>query len=162
GRDRRHARPRTTRGTSRCARSAGHPSRRNERARPSRSESPPRAALYDGAVMEALLFDFDGTLVDTESVCLRAWEEVYRRHGVVLSFERWQHGSGTLDGFDEFGHLEELLGAQVDRDAVGREYRSRELELMASEPLRAGVAEYLDDARRLGLALGIVSSSSNA
>jgi HAD superfamily hydrolase (TIGR01509 family) len=113
-------------------------------------------------VIRALLFDFDGTIVDTESVCLRAWEETYRRHGVELSFDRWQHGIGTLNGFDELGHLEELLGTPVDRDAVSEEQRAREQELMASEPLRSGVAEYLDDARRLGLALAIVSSSSDA
>ena len=110
-------------------------------------------------MIRALLFDFDGTLVDSESVCLRAWEETYRGHGVDLSFERWRHGIGTLDGFDEVGHLEELLGSAVERKAVQEEHRLRELELLAAEPLRPGVQVYLDDARRLGLAVGIVSTS---
>lgn len=111
-------------------------------------------------MIKALLFDFDGTLVDTESVCLRAWQDTYRRHGVELSFDRWQHGIGTLDGFDEVGHLEELLGRTIDRDVVNEEHRVRELEMLAAEPLRPGVAEYLDEANRLGLAVAIVSSSS--
>jgi HAD superfamily hydrolase (TIGR01509 family) len=111
-------------------------------------------------VIKALLFDFDGTLVDTESVCLRAWMETYRRHGVELSFERWRHGIGTLDGFDELGHLEELLAAPVDRGSIDMEYRRRELELLAVEPLRPGIAAYLDQARELGLSVGIVSTSS--
>ena len=110
-------------------------------------------------VIRALLFDFDGTLVDTESICLRAWEETYRRRGVELSFERWRHGIGTLDGFDELGHLEELLGSPVDRAAVDEERAALERELLSREPLRAGVQEYLDDARRRGLAVGIVSTS---
>jgi HAD superfamily hydrolase (TIGR01509 family) len=110
-------------------------------------------------VIRALLFDFDGTLVDTESVCLRAWEETYRRHGVELSFERWRQGIGTLNGFDELAHLEELLGAPIDRAAVDEEHRRHELELLGREPLRSGVQAYLDDARRLGLAVGIVSTS---
>jgi HAD superfamily hydrolase (TIGR01509 family) len=110
-------------------------------------------------VIRALLFDFDGTLVDSESVCLRAWEETYRRHGVELSFERWRHGIGTLDGFDELGHLEELLESPVDRTTVEEEHRALEAELLAREPLRPGVQEYLDDARRRGLAVGIVSTS---
>jgi HAD superfamily hydrolase (TIGR01509 family) len=111
-------------------------------------------------VIKALLFDFDGTLVDTESVCLRAWTETYRRHGVELSFERWRHGIGTLDGFDELGHLEDLLGAPIDRPVVDDEHRRLELELLAAEPLRPGVAAYLDEARRLGLSIGIVSTST--
>jgi HAD superfamily hydrolase (TIGR01509 family) len=113
-----------------------------------------------GDVIKALLFDFDGTLVDSESVCLRAWEETYRLHGVELSFERWQHGIGTIDGFDELAHLEELLGSPIDRDAVNEEHRVRELEMMSQEPLRPGVAEYLEEASRLGLEVAIVSSSS--
>jgi HAD superfamily hydrolase (TIGR01509 family) len=113
-------------------------------------------------VIRALLFDFDGTLVDTESVCLRAWEETYAGHGVELSFERWRHGIGTLEGFDEIAHLEELLGGPVDRDAVQAGRRRRELELLAAETLRPGVQAYLDDARALGLDVAIVSSSSVA
>jgi HAD superfamily hydrolase (TIGR01509 family) len=111
-------------------------------------------------VIKALLFDFDGTLVDSESVCLRAWEETYRRHGVELSFERWRQGIGTLEGFDELDHLEELLGARIHRDAVVDEHNRREAELLAAEALRPGVQEYLDEAAALGLDVAIVSSSS--
>jgi HAD superfamily hydrolase (TIGR01509 family) len=110
-------------------------------------------------VIRALLFDFDGTLVDSESVCLRAWEETYRSHGAELSFERWRKGIGTLNGFDEFAHLEELLGHPVDRDEVDEEHRRRELELLAQEPLRPGVQAYLDAARERNLAVAIVSTS---
>ena len=110
-------------------------------------------------MIRALLFDFDGTLVDSESVCLHAWEETYRSHGVELSFERWRRGIGTLNGFDELAHLEELLGQAVDRDAVDEEHRRRELELLAQEPLRPGVQAYLDRARERGLAVAIVSTS---
>jgi len=113
-------------------------------------------------VIKALLFDFDGTVVDSESVCLSAWSDTYARHGVELSFERWRQGIGTLDGFDELDHLEELLGAPVDREAVVQEHRVRELELLASESLRPGVAQYLADATRLGLRTAIVSSSGRA
>jgi HAD superfamily hydrolase (TIGR01509 family) len=110
-------------------------------------------------MIRALLFDFDGTLVDTESICLHAWEETYRAHGVDLSFEQWRRGIGTLKGFDELAHLEELLGHAVDREAVQKERRARELALVEHEPLRPGVQAYLDGARERGLAVAVVSTS---
>jgi HAD superfamily hydrolase (TIGR01509 family) len=107
----------------------------------------------------ALLFDFDGTLIDTESVDLRSWQEVFAAHGVEVPLERFALRIGTLGGPDELDELEALLGRPCDRDAIQAERRKRELELLAGEPLRPGVAQYLDGARRLGLRLGVVSSS---
>ena len=37
-----------------------------------------------GRRVKALLFDFDGTIVDSESVDMRAWEEVFEAHGRPL------------------------------------------------------------------------------
>src|SRR5206468_8220790 len=136
------------------------PSRRNARERPSRSESPPRAHSTMGPVIEALLFDFDGLLVDTETPEHRAWEEAFRDHGVELALEHWSQGIGTLDGFESAAHLEELLGRPVDRAVVLEQARRREAELRAGAGLRPGVDVYLAEARRLGLRTAIVSSSS--
>lgn len=110
-------------------------------------------------MIRALLFDFDGLLVDTESPSYEAWADVYRQYGHELTIERWSAAIGTLDGFDPFGDLEGLLGRSLDRGSVNA--RRREVEFAASdlEELRDGVADYLEEAKRLGLARAIVSSS---
>ncbi len=113
-----------------------------------------------GAMIKALLFDFDGTLVDTESVDLRSWREVFEGHGVELPVDRFALRIGTLSGPDELDELNALLAQPCDRDAVTAARRARELELLALEPLRPGVEAYLEDARRLGLSVAIVSTSS--
>jgi len=113
-------------------------------------------------VIKALLFDFDGTVVDTESVDLRTWHEVFEAHGVTVPVERFALRIGTLAGPDELDELDALLEAPCDRDAVTATRRARERELLELEPLRPGVREYIDDARRLGLLVGIVSSSSRS
>ena len=112
-------------------------------------------------MIRALLFDFDGTIVDTESVDLRSWQEVFEQHGVELPLDRFALRIGTLSGPNELDELDALLASPCDREAINAARRLRERELLEAESLRPGVREYLDDARRLGLAVAIVSSSSD-
>jgi HAD superfamily hydrolase (TIGR01509 family) len=113
-------------------------------------------------VIKALLFDFDGTLVDTESIDLRTWTEVFESHGVTVPLDRFALRIGTLTGPNELDELDALLESPCDRDAVTATRRRRELELLELEPLRPGVRELLEDARDLGLHIGIVSSSTRS
>jgi HAD superfamily hydrolase (TIGR01509 family) len=111
-------------------------------------------------VIKALLFDFDGTLVDTESVDLRTWQEVFEAHGVSVPVDRFALRIGTLTGPDELDELDALLDVPSERDAVRAARQRRELELLEVEPLRPGVPEYLERAGELGLRVAIVSSAS--
>ena len=109
--------------------------------------------------IRALLFDFDGLLVDTESGRRLAWEEIYREHGHELPHERWAAIVGTVGGsFDALAHLEELVGAPVDRSVLAARRRERATALCDLEELRPGVDGYLRDAERLGLTTAVVSS----
>jgi|GEM_PF-5513108 len=40
----------------------------------------------------AILFDVDGTLVDTESLSYWAWHRVYEWYGVTLTPDQWVKG----------------------------------------------------------------------
>ena len=111
--------------------------------------------------IRGLLFDFDGLLVDTESPARRSWEEIYLEHGHELPHDQWATRVGTLGApFDPVGHLGELLGSPLDREALLERRRARQRELISLERLRPGVEDYLDEAERRGLVTGIVSSSS--
>jgi putative hydrolase of the HAD superfamily len=116
--------------------------------------------------LRAVVFDFDGLVVDTESLILRAWQEEYERHGVEFPVEAWVRANvGTTreesDAYiDELDELERLLGAPVDRDAVQERRSQRRRELMEDARAEPGVRDWVDAATRDGLRLAVASSSA--
>jgi beta-phosphoglucomutase-like phosphatase (HAD superfamily) len=112
--------------------------------------------------IRGLLFDFDGLLVDTETPSRLVWEELYSEHGHELPRDQWATLVGTIGApFDPLGHLEELVGRSLDRDALHARRRAREFELIDLEELRPGVERYFADAERLALRTAVVSSSDD-
>jgi HAD superfamily hydrolase (TIGR01509 family) len=114
-------------------------------------------------VLKAIIFDLDGTLLDTETPEFTTWQEAYAAHGVTLDPTVWSQAIGTSDsGWDPYLHLEELVGAPVDRAALRTARHTRFDELMADAEPRPGIVAWLDEARDLGLRVGLASSSGAA
>ncbi|MBA2312425.1 MAG: HAD-IA family hydrolase [Actinobacteria bacterium] len=113
-----------------------------------------------GSKERALIFDFDGLLVDTETPAWRTWQEIYKEHGQELSIALWAKGVGTLEGFDPARHLQELVGRVLEVEALGTDWSERRLVLTDLEGLRPGVERILKEARAAGLGLAIASSAS--
>jgi HAD superfamily hydrolase (TIGR01509 family) len=111
-------------------------------------------------VFEALLFDFDGTLWDSETVIFEAYRRLYDDHGHSLRLEEWSSSVGTLDGYDPIADLEARLGRELDRATIDPWQRVDDL--MVGVDLRPGVREWLTAAAELGLRLGIVSSNDGS
>lgn len=112
-------------------------------------------------MIQVLIFDFDGLIVDTEWPDYESWQQVYRRHGCELAIEKWGQivgGNGASD-FDPHIHLEELCGKQLDREEIWVSRRKQYLDDLSAQPILPGVLDYLDDAERRGLRLAIASSS---
>jgi HAD superfamily hydrolase (TIGR01509 family) len=114
------------------------------------------------SVIKALIFDFDGLILDTESPEYQAWREIYQGYGCDLSLAKWGECIGTANTFDPYDYLAELSGKTIDRTAIQEQRRARFAQLIDGEPLLPGVEEYIRDARRLGLRLAVASSSSRA
>lgn len=112
-------------------------------------------------MIDALIFDFDGVILDTETPDFGTWREEFERHGVELDRSLWSSfiggGAGT---FDVYAHLEKQVGRPIDREIIRVRRRRRYLDLVESSPLLPGVADYLAGARRMGLKVGVASSSN--
>ena len=114
-------------------------------------------------MVRGLVFDFDGLIVDSERPVYRAWAEVYVEHGQELSLELWQTVVGHSPGFfDPVADLERRLGVTLDGEALRARYRARQLELMEIEQILPGVREWGDEARAMGVALGVASNPRRA
>jgi HAD superfamily hydrolase (TIGR01509 family) len=110
--------------------------------------------------IRAFLFDFDGLILDTETASRAGWRWLYEQHGHELPDELWITVVGTHSSWDIMGHLEELVGAPVDREAWNQRRYAHELSLVEAEELRPGILDYFAYARDHGLKRAIVSSAS--
>ena len=110
--------------------------------------------------IKALVFNFDGLILETETPAYRSWAEIYREHGHELPRDRWMEYIGREAGwFDALTHLQSLVAPPFDRDAVRTRREKRRAELLAELDVMAGVRDYVAEGRRLGLRLAIASSS---
>lgn len=110
--------------------------------------------------IEAIVFDFDGLILETETPIYQSWLEIFQSFGCQFSFEDWSTIIGSADNsFNPLDELTRQLGNNLDRQAIVMQQRQQERIMILAQPVQPGVRDYLQDARRLGLRIGLASSS---
>lgn len=112
-------------------------------------------------MLQAIIFDFDGTIIETETPDYQSWQEIFVDHGCTLAKELWCTYIGTAAGtFDPYALLAEQSGLAIDRAAIRSRRRQRFHELVAQQSIRPGVEAILAAAKRQGIRLAVASSST--
>src|SRR5215470_2744924 len=84
-------------------------------------------------MIRAIVFDFDGLILDTELPQFQSWQAIYQTHGCTLPFAVWATCIGTTEAFDPYIYLEEQLGRAVDRTAMQLQQRQQCDALIAAQ-----------------------------
>lgn len=114
-------------------------------------------------MLQGIIFDFDGIILETEGAIFQAYQELYRAHGQALSLADWAHVIGiSPDEYDPLDDLARLIGPDFPREKAEETLRLREKDLIAEKPVQPGVQDYLDEAVQRSYKLAIASSSSHS
>jgi HAD superfamily hydrolase (TIGR01509 family) len=115
-------------------------------------------------MLKALIFDFDGLILDTETPEVDVWTEIYAEHGYDFPFNDWVQtvGGYGISNFDAAEHLSLLSQGRLDPASMRIRHRLGSEAVTHSKPVMPGVLEYIRDAKRAGLKLAIASSSPHS
>lgn len=114
--------------------------------------------------IKALIFDFDGLILDTETPDYQTWQSIYREHGFELPDEEWGKivGGWGLSKFDAAAHLSLLSQGRLDSVSLRERHRSESSALTLAQTVLPGVLDIVHEAKRTGLKVAIASSSPHS
>src|SRR4030066_527328 len=98
-------------------------------------------------MIRALIFDFDGLILETEEPIFKSWEEIYRSFGHSLPFSTWSIMVGTTQSdFDPLKELQKRVKGEVDWGVVETRRQDSENAFIEAQSILPGVGGYLTDA----------------
>jgi len=120
-------------------------------------------ADLDPIARRAVLWDLDGTLVDSECYHWQAWRETMAAEGIELTWQQFsmtfgQRNDWVLRGFLGSG----LPDAEITRIGNGKESRYRELVRGGGLEFLPGVTRLLDHLRAAGWQQALATSAPRA
>ena len=109
--------------------------------------------------VRAVVFDFDGLLMDTESTSIESWATEWEQWGVTLDPDTFfvPHGGDVTE--HRYQSLAAAVGDSFDRTLSHDRRTTQRNELNAALPLSAGIESWLNEAAQHGLTVAVASSS---
>lgn len=112
---------------------------------------------------DALIFDLDGTIADTESIEYESVEQVWNDHQLSYGIDRWAHIVGQSWSPTWVTELRQELEARGEvppsADELHRRQDDHKRRLLVGLAPRPGIVELIEAAVHNGVPLGIASNS---
>ncbi|MBN9502550.1 MAG: hypothetical protein BGO01_17885 [Armatimonadetes bacterium 55-13] len=112
--------------------------------------------------LTALVFDFDGLILDTETPEFEAWTTIFQARGHQFPDEWWMHAIGR--GADQITEtpidlLQRQMGEPLDHTAIAGEYEHLRMARINSLDALPGVRALIAHSKQNGVRLAVASSS---
>lgn len=109
---------------------------------------------------KALIFDFDGLILDTETAVYEGWRRLYEGFGQDLALPTWVQCVGSDFGvYNPADELEKVVGEKLNWEELNQTRRQFVFEYLDAAKPMEGVESLLDDARSMGFGCAVASSS---
>lgn len=114
------------------------------------------------ACIEAVIFDFDGLILDTETALFETWRETFAGQGWHLDLDMWGGNVGGKDygDFDPRAFIRDNVEDAAVRAELEARRRSAYLNRLAAQDCLPGVRAAIAHVKARGLCLAVASSSS--
>jgi HAD superfamily hydrolase (TIGR01509 family) len=115
-------------------------------------------------MLKALIFDFDGLILDTETPEVLVWQSIYKDVGYELPVDEWEKtvGGYGVSNFDAAEHLALLSSGRLDPVPLRARYRKEFDEVIHTSPVLPGVIPMIEQAKENNLQVAIGSSSPHS
>ncbi|WP_221030603.1 HAD family hydrolase [Actomonas aquatica] len=108
------------------------------------------------ALPSALVLDFDGLILDTETALIDAWSAVHQEQGCAFDRAR---GAGIIGHVGIVFDPWEGIPPAVDRDHLQDRFVILKDRIISDQPILPGVVALLDHAHAEGIPLAVASNS---
>ena len=115
-------------------------------------------------MLKALIFDFDGLILDTETPEVLVWQSIYQEYGFELPVDKWEKtiGGYGISNFNAAEHLSFLSSGRLNSVSLRSRYRKEADEIIHASLVLPGVIDMIEQAKENDLQVTIGSSSPHS